>query len=73
MKSYAIVGKSSLGGYYGGRINRSDRLDFLANRPMEIDAIFSNPLRAAQEAGYAAPIIEVLQRQLRFLDRNAKL
>ncbi len=49
----------------------SMRLDFLASRPMEIDAIFSNPLRAAREAGYAAPIIEVLERQLRFLNRDA--
>ena len=49
----------------------SMRLDFLAGRPMEIEAIFSNPLRAAQQAGYAAPIIEVLQRQLCFLDRNS--
>ncbi len=49
----------------------SMRLDFLADRPMEIEAIFSNPLRAAQKAGYAAPLIEVLQRQLQFLNRNA--
>ena len=46
----------------------SMRLDFLAGRPMEIEAIFSNPLRAARDAGYAAPIIEVLLRQLLFLD-----
>ncbi len=50
----------------------SMRLDFLADRPMEIDAIFSNPIRAAQAAGYAAPLIEVLQKQLLFLDRNSK-
>ncbi|MDZ4852605.1 MAG: putative 2-dehydropantoate 2-reductase [Pirellulaceae bacterium] len=46
----------------------SMRLDYLAGRPMEIDAIFTNPLRAAQDAGFAAPMIDVLHRQLRFLE-----
>ncbi len=46
----------------------SMRLDFLAGRPMEIETIFNNPLRAAQKAGYAAPIIDVLYRQLQFLN-----
>ena len=49
----------------------SMRLDFLAGRPMEIDAIFSNPIRAAQAAGYVAPFVDVLQKQLQFLDRNS--
>ena len=49
----------------------SMRLDFLAGRPMEIDSIFSNPIRAAHAAGYAATFIEVLQKQLQFLNRNA--
>ncbi len=51
----------------------SMRLDFLAGRPMEIEAIFSNPIRASHAAGYAAPFIEVLQKQLLFLDRDHEI
>jgi 2-dehydropantoate 2-reductase len=48
----------------------SMRLDYLAQRPMEIEAIFGNPLKAAREAGMAAPRIQVLHDQLKFLERN---
>jgi 2-dehydropantoate 2-reductase len=45
----------------------SMRLDFLAGRAMELEAIFGNPLRAAQQSGFAAKRIDSLYRQLRFL------
>ncbi|WP_146453804.1 putative 2-dehydropantoate 2-reductase [Rubripirellula tenax] len=48
----------------------SMRLDFLAARPMEIDAILGNPIRAAAEAGFAMPRVESIYRQLKFLDRG---
>ncbi|QDV64781.1 putative 2-dehydropantoate 2-reductase [Crateriforma conspicua] len=47
----------------------SMRLDFLNGRPMEVEAIFGNPLRAAQAAGFDAPRIEMLYRQLKVLDQ----
>ena len=43
-------------------------LDFKARRSMEIEAIFGNPLRAAQAAGAACPLLETLYRELKFLD-----
>jgi len=49
----------------------SMRLDYLAGRPMEVEAIFGNPLRAAQQAGYHPHKIEMLYRQLSFLNRRS--
>jgi 2-dehydropantoate 2-reductase len=43
-------------------------LDFQAGRPMEIEAIFGNPLRAAETAGYVPKRIQMLYRQLSFLN-----
>ncbi len=45
----------------------SMRLDFLAGRPIEVEAIYGNPLRAAARVGVAAPIIGAMYRQLKFL------
>jgi ketopantoate reductase len=46
----------------------SMRLDHDAGRPMEVGAIFGNPLRVARSAGAVLPRIETLYRQLKFLD-----
>jgi 2-dehydropantoate 2-reductase len=46
----------------------SMKIDYDEHRPMEVEAIFGNPLRAAQAAGAKSPLIEVLYRQLKFLD-----
>lgn len=46
----------------------SMRLDFLNRRPMEVEAIIGNPLRAAQSAGAAMPRVEMLYQQLKFID-----
>ncbi len=46
----------------------SMKVDFDAHRPMEVEAIYGNPLRAAQQAGARMPLVETLYRQLRFLD-----
>lgn len=45
-------------------------LDYQQGRPMEIEAIFGNPLRAAQAAGISVPRIEMLYQQLLFLSRR---
>ncbi|MCA9128374.1 MAG: putative 2-dehydropantoate 2-reductase [Planctomycetales bacterium] len=45
-------------------------LDYLAKRPMEVEAIFGNPWRAALSAGYRATYVETLYRQLLFLDAH---
>lgn len=47
----------------------SMRLDYLARRPIEIEAIFGNPLRAAQQHHAVMPRVQMLYRQLAFLDR----
>jgi 2-dehydropantoate 2-reductase len=44
------------------------KVDFDDHRPMEVEAIYGNPLRAAQQAGAAMPLVETLYRQLKFLD-----
>jgi len=51
----------------------SMKIDYDEHHPMEVEAIFGNPLRAAQQAGAPSPLIGVLYHQLKFLDaRNRK-
>ena len=45
----------------------SMRLDFLAGRPIEVEAIYGNALRAAERANVQSPIMRVLYHQLKFL------
>lgn len=45
----------------------SMRLDFLAGRPIEVEAIYGNALRAAERAGVQSPIMRVMYHQLKFL------
>ncbi len=35
---------------------------------MEVEAIFGNPLRAAQRNGAASPLLQTLYRKLKILD-----
>ncbi len=46
----------------------SMKIDYDENRPLEVEAIFGNPLRKAQEKGVNLPQIECLYQQLKFLD-----
>ncbi|MEO1132034.1 MAG: putative 2-dehydropantoate 2-reductase [Cyanobacteria bacterium J06639_1] len=48
----------------------SMKLDFDAGRPLEVEAIVGNPVRAAREAGVQVPQMEMLYSQLQFLDRR---
>lgn len=50
----------------------SMRLDFLAGRPMELPAIFEAPLRAASRSGATMPRVEMLYRELSFLQQRRK-
>ncbi len=51
----------------------SMRLDFLAGRPIEVEAIYGNALRAAERLQFHAPIVRVMYQQLKFLaDRRVK-
>ena len=45
----------------------SMRLDFLAGRPIEVEAIYGNALRAADRAHVHSPIMRVMYQQLKFL------
>ncbi|MFQ3612721.1 MAG: putative 2-dehydropantoate 2-reductase [Cyanobacteriota bacterium] len=47
----------------------SMKIDYERKRPLELQAIFANPLRYAQQAGIHLPRIEMLHRQLQVLDR----
>ena len=49
----------------------SMKLDFDAGRPLELDAIYAAPVRAAEAAGVEVPRIEALWRQLQYLARGA--
>jgi 2-dehydropantoate 2-reductase len=49
----------------------SMKIDFDEHRPMEVEAIFGNPLRATQTAGAQSPLLETLYRQLQFLNRRS--
>ena len=46
----------------------SMKIDYDAHRPMEVEAIYGNPLRAAETAGVKSPLVGSLYRQLKFLD-----
>jgi 2-dehydropantoate 2-reductase len=46
----------------------SMKIDYDEGKPMEVEAIYGNPLRAARGAGAAVPIIQTLYSQLKFLD-----
>jgi 2-dehydropantoate 2-reductase len=48
----------------------SMKIDFDEMRPMEVEAIFGNPLRVAQKAGAKVPLMEMLYRELKFMDEN---
>lgn len=48
----------------------SMKIDYDERRPLEVEAIFGNPLRMAQQAGAELPRIEMLYQQLKFLDRQ---
>ena len=48
----------------------SMKLDFDNRRPMEIDYLYTRPLRIAREAGFAMPRLEMLEAELRFLERS---
>ncbi|WP_164101766.1 putative 2-dehydropantoate 2-reductase [Candidatus Laterigemmans baculatus] len=45
----------------------SMRLDYLARRPMEVEAIFGEPVRAAERAGFDPKQVRMLYWQLKFL------
>ena len=45
----------------------SMRLDFLAGRPIEVESIYGNALRAAHRLHVDAPIMQTMYRQLKFL------
>lgn len=46
----------------------SMKIDYDENRPLEVEAIFGNPLRKTQDKGVNLPKIECLYQQLKFLD-----
>lgn len=48
----------------------SMRLDYIHRRPMELESIFGNPLRAAAACGASMPRVEMLYRQLRFINAS---
>jgi 2-dehydropantoate 2-reductase len=48
----------------------SMKLDFDAHRPMEVEAIFGEPVRRMERAGFAAPVIRAMYRMLGFLDKK---
>jgi len=45
----------------------SMKLDFDFKRPLEIDAIYSAPLEAAEKAGFNMPKVRMLEQQLRLI------
>ena len=48
----------------------SMRLDYDFGRPMEIEYIYTRPIAEARRAGAAMPRLEMLERELRFLERK---
>ncbi|WP_017318418.1 putative 2-dehydropantoate 2-reductase [Mastigocladopsis repens] len=50
----------------------SMKIDYDERRPLEVEAIFGNPLQMVQAAGVNLPQISCLYRQLKFLDAKQK-
>ena len=50
----------------------SMKIDYDEGRPLEVDAIFGNPLQAARQAGLEVPRIEMLYHQLKAIDRRLR-
>jgi 2-dehydropantoate 2-reductase len=50
----------------------SMKIDFDEKRPMEVEAIFGNPLRAIINAQASAPRMEMLYQELKYLDDKVK-
>ena len=55
-----------------GAYKPSTLLDFEARRPLEIEAIWGEPLRRARAAGAKTPRLEILYGLLRVLDRETR-
>ena len=51
----------------------SMKLDYDARRPMEIQTMFTNPISIAKAQGFEMRKTEMLEQQLRFLEKVAKL
>ena len=50
----------------------SMKIDYDERRPMEVEAMFGNPLQIAQAAGRSLPQVLCLYQQLKFLDAKLK-
>ena len=48
----------------------SMRLDYDFHRPMEIQYLYSRPLQIARESGHPMPKLEMLEAELRFLEKS---
>ena len=48
----------------------SMKLDYEYHRPMEIDFLYTNAIKAALSVGYTMPCLEMLEAQLRFIDSH---
>ena len=48
----------------------SMKIDYDEHSPIEVEAIFGNPLRAAEKAGAKSPLLEQIYCQLKFLDKR---
>ena len=51
----------------------SMKIDYDERRPLEVEAIFGNPLRKTQEAGVNLPLINCIYQQLKFLDEKNRV
>jgi len=55
-----------------GAYRPSTMIDFVEGRPMEVDAMFGEPLRRAQALGVATPRLSLLTAQIRALDARSR-
>lgn len=51
----------------------SMKIDYDQRRPLEVEAIFGNPLRKAQAADVDLPQISCIYQQLKFLDEKIRV
>lgn len=75
----AAVGRTIPGTFVEKMLTDTDRMppyrtsmkiDYENRRPIEVEAIFGNPVRAARTAGAELPRVDMLYKQLKFMDER---
>jgi len=69
--TYAVVGTGAIGGFYGSKLAHAGR-EVHFHRPMEIHYLYTRPIAEARAVGFDMPRLEMLERELLFIDHRTR-